>query len=121
MARQGCALRRPLAEQKYGCRHTTSMELGVLDNPNLSFILSTKILEQANTALRYAVALTVPRIGKQETHYLIPDALFGLEYRHNGTRLYRFFLGQTGEPSQLQTVCSAAQAYFGASCCTSST
>ncbi len=40
----------------------------------------------------YPVPFINPKTGKSETRDLIPDALFGLEYRKGSRKSYRFFL-----------------------------
>lgn len=82
---------------------TASIELASLADPNLSFIPQHAILARAQTTLRYLVSIKNPETGKEEKSDLIPDALFGLEYHHNGTRRYRFFLVEADrgtEPSR---------------------
>lgn len=71
---------------------TASIELEAIADPNLSYIPQHAILARAGTTLRYPVSFKDPRTGREERHVLIPDAIFGLEYRHSGTPLYRFFL-----------------------------
>jgi hypothetical protein len=79
-----------------------SFELGARPNPNLRFISWEEILQRApeeTRALRIPFALPTrvrfmfPASAKQECidTVAIPDAMFGLEYRHGGRRQYRFF------------------------------
>lgn len=71
---------------------TASIELATLDNPSVAFIPQHQILERAGTALRYPVTFEHPQGGKPETRDLIPDAIFGLEYRRGSESSYRFFI-----------------------------
>lgn len=82
---------------------TASIELATLDDPNLTYIPQHLILSRANTALRYPVPFKNPLTGRDETSDLIPDALFGLEYRHGGNSSFRFFVieaDRSTEPSR---------------------
>jgi len=71
---------------------TASIELATIADPKLAYIPQEAILERANTTLRYPVPFTNPKTGKTETKDLIPDAIFGLEYKQPGSSKYRFFL-----------------------------
>ena len=65
---------------------TASIELATIQTGNVRFIFQDEILTRARTTLRFPV--TVDGVARD----LIPDALFGLEYREAGKRLYRFFI-----------------------------
>lgn len=71
---------------------TASIELGTIDDPNLTYIPQHAILSRAKTKLRYPVPFRNPTTGKEEKCDLIPDAIFGLEYRHTGVSGFRFFV-----------------------------
>jgi len=71
---------------------TASIELATLDNPALTYIPQSAILQRAKTRLRYPVPFIDPRTRREVRSDLIPDALFGLEYAHGNRPLYRFFL-----------------------------
>ena len=82
---------------------TSSIELATIAEPNLRYISQEQILARAKAKLRYPVPFKNPRTGKTETRDLIPDALFGLEYRENRKLGYRFFLVEADrgtEPSR---------------------
>jgi Replication-relaxation len=82
---------------------TASIELATLDDPNLVYIPQHAILERANTTLRYPVPFRNPVTGKELQSDLIPDAVFGLEYRHSGNSAFRFFVVEADratEPSR---------------------
>lgn len=82
---------------------TASIELATLDDASLAYIPQAEILARAKTALRYPVPLTDSQTGRRETRDLIPDALFGLEYRQRTGRMYRFFVVEADrgtEPSK---------------------
>ena len=71
---------------------TASIELATLDDPQVSFIPQHTILERAGSGLRCTVPFVNPATGKEERHDLIPDALFGLEYREGERSSFRFFV-----------------------------
>jgi len=82
---------------------TASIELATLDDPSLSFIPQEKILARAKTTLRYPVPFTDPASSRAQTRDLIPDALFGLDYKRSSGSLYRFFVVEADrgtEPSR---------------------
>ena len=82
---------------------TASIELATQGDPNLSFIPQSAILRRAGTGLRAAVPFKNPGTGKTETKDLIPDAIFGLEYRAAAASVYRFFIVEADratEPSR---------------------
>ena len=60
---------------------TASIELSTLTDPTLEYIPQEAILERAETVLRYPVPFKNPATGMKETKDLIPDAIFGLEYK----------------------------------------
>ena len=71
---------------------TASIELATLDRDDLTYIPQSEILKRAKTALRYPTQIKDPESKRTFTKDLIPDALFGLEYHHQGKNFYRFFL-----------------------------
>ncbi|MGB0747120.1 MAG: replication-relaxation family protein [Magnetospiraceae bacterium] len=71
---------------------TASIELATLARNNIRFIPQADILSRAGAELRYPTTITNPKTGRTETRDLIPDALFGLEYRKGGQSYYRFFV-----------------------------
>ncbi|MCP4184270.1 MAG: hypothetical protein GY761_13300 [Hyphomicrobiales bacterium] len=82
---------------------TASIELATMADPKLGYIPQEQILERADTALRYPVPFKNPVAGKTETKDLIPDAIFGLEYKQAGGSKYRFFIVEADrgtEPSR---------------------
>ncbi len=82
---------------------TASIELSVIDDPGLAYIPQEQILARAEAKLRYPVPFKNPSTGKTETRDLIPDALFGLEYKDRNHRGYRFFVVEADrgtEPSR---------------------
>ena len=60
---------------------TASVELATLGDPRVKFIPQHAVLARAGTGLRWSVPFVNPATGQEERHDLIPDALFGLEYR----------------------------------------
>ncbi|MCG6867342.1 MAG: replication-relaxation family protein [Gammaproteobacteria bacterium] len=82
---------------------TASIELATLENPSLTYIPQQAILQRAGTVLRHPAPFENPTTKKTETRDLIPDAVFGLEYRKGGERSYRFFIVEADratEPSR---------------------
>lgn len=85
---------------------TASVELATLNNSTLTFIPQSAILARAETDLRFPVPFKNPKSGKVEFKDLIPDAVFGLEYKLAGKSSYRFFIVEADratEPSQAST------------------
>jgi Replication-relaxation len=71
------------------CEAVASLELAVRADEHLRFIAWPEILARAPEATRASktpLRLPVPSGGT-----LAPDAVFGLEYRTNGAKTYRFF------------------------------
>jgi hypothetical protein len=82
---------------------TASIELATLNDPNVTYIPQQAILERAGAVLRYPVPYENPTTKKTETKDLIPDAIFGLEYRQGSETSYRFFIVEADratEPSR---------------------
>jgi len=71
---------------------TASIELATLARDDLTYIPQSKILSRAQTTLRHPTKIKDPESNRIFTKDLIPDALFGLEYHHQGENFYRFFL-----------------------------
>ncbi len=71
---------------------TASIELATMADPKLEYIPQETILARADTVLRYPVPFKNPVTGKVETKDLIPDAIFGLEYKQEKGSKYRFFI-----------------------------
>jgi len=71
---------------------TASINLATLDRDDLAYIPQSEILKRAGTTLRYSTKIRDPKTKRTFTKDLIPDALFGLEYRYEGQKFYRFFL-----------------------------
>jgi len=71
---------------------TASLELATLERDDLTYIPQSTILKRAGTTLRFPTKIEDPDTTQTFTKDLIPDALFGLEYRHQGQKFYRFFL-----------------------------
>ncbi len=71
---------------------TASVELATLARNDVTYIPQHAVLGRADAVLRCPVPFDNPATGKRETRDLIPDALFGLEYRIGEKRSYRFFV-----------------------------
>jgi len=71
------------------CEALASIELAARDDPRLRFIAWPEILSRAPEAVRTAgrpQRLPVPSGG-----HLVPDGMFGIEYRNGTAKSYRFF------------------------------
>lgn len=71
---------------------TASIELAVREHADLSFIPAAAILDRAGTTLRCPVSFIEPGTRRPITKDLIPDGLFGLQYRTPAGDRFRFFL-----------------------------
>jgi hypothetical protein len=71
---------------------TASVELATLVDLHVNFIPQHAILTRAGAGLRCSVPFVNSATGQEERHDLIPDALFGLEYRSGGQSSFRFFV-----------------------------
>lgn len=71
---------------------TASIELAAIERDYLTYIPQSKILERAETELRFPARINDTESGNEVTKVLIPDALFGLEYRRQGDSYFRFFI-----------------------------
>ncbi|MEM7545371.1 MAG: replication-relaxation family protein [Pseudomonadota bacterium] len=71
---------------------TASIELVAMARADLTYVPGWRILERAGAELRYPVTIADPTSGRQLTKYLIPDALFGLEYHTAAGSRFRFFV-----------------------------
>lgn len=70
---------------------TASIELATLDMPDIAFIPQARILARAQTDLRCPVRIIDPVTKRETVKDLIPDAVFGLEYRTEAGSRFRFF------------------------------
>jgi hypothetical protein len=70
---------------------TASIELASLEREDIGYIPESRILERAGTELRWPIAIRDPATGKACTKDLLPDAIFGLEYRTGKASRFRFF------------------------------
>lgn len=86
---------RPYGSWKHECMVsciTASIELATLATPHLTYIPQHRILERADVPLRARVPFQDPATKRQECRELIPDAMFGIEYKVGSSARYRFFL-----------------------------
>lgn len=70
---------------------TASIELACLERDDLNYIPQSKILERAETCLRWPTEICDPDSGATYEKDLLPDAVFGLEYLKPAGRRYRFY------------------------------
>lgn len=73
------------------CEILASIELGVLACPGLRFVSWAEILAKAPESTRTASFPARMPIGAGSGSYVVPDAVFGLEYLCDGRKTYRFF------------------------------
>lgn len=76
---------------------TASIELAIRETPGLRFIPQREILARApnpTIEIPCSIAYTNQRTGKHQRleKPLVPDALFGIEYRREGGSAFRFFM-----------------------------
>jgi hypothetical protein len=70
---------------------TASIELATLERGDVSYIPQSTILARANATLRYPVSITDPVSKRQCIKHILPDAIFGLQYRTSEGDRFRFF------------------------------
>ncbi len=70
---------------------TASIELATLERSDIAYIPQSKILTRAGTDLRFPVTITDPVTKRVQDKDLIPDAIFGLEYKSETGSRFRFF------------------------------
>jgi hypothetical protein len=70
---------------------TASIELACLERDDNAYIPQSRILARADAELRWPTRLADPATGKAYTKDLLPDAVFGLEYRTGKGSGFRFF------------------------------
>ncbi len=70
---------------------TASIELACLAHPDINFIPQNAILARSDVELRWATNIADPATGKTYPKDLLPDAVFGLEYRTPSGSRFRFF------------------------------
>ena len=82
---------------------TASIELATLDHDGLLYIPQSRLLERADTDLRYPVDTPDPGSGRVYQKDLIPDALFALEYDTPEGKRYRSFLVEADRSTEPAT------------------
>lgn len=82
---------------------TASIELATLERDDLAYIPEADILARTGAGLRYPTEIVNPGTGRTVRKDLIPDALFGLEYRNKGRNYYRFFAVEADRGSEPAT------------------
>ena len=70
---------------------TASIELACIDRDDINYIPQSKILARADVSLRWPTEICDPNSGASYEKYLLPDAVFGLEYLTPAGKRYRFF------------------------------
>jgi Replication-relaxation len=82
---------------------TASIELATLNRDDIIYIPQTQLLKRAGTSLRYTVNTFDPSAKKEITKDLIPDALFGLEYKTPKGNRFRCFLVEADRSTEPAT------------------
>ena len=82
---------------------TASMELGALGRSAMTYIPQSQILARAETELRLPVAIIDPETRREMTKILMPDAIFGLEYRTDSGSRFRFFVVEADRATEPTT------------------
>jgi hypothetical protein len=72
------------------CEVLASIELEIREHPDLRFIPWPEILAKAPESTRQSVQPYQLPAGDEQAS-VVPDAIFGIEYRGNGRKAYRFF------------------------------
>ncbi len=91
LVRNGAGANRQFAHSLMICEILASIELGARGGPGVRFVSWREILAKAPESTRTAsYPLRIPS-PEGNGGYLIPDAVFGLEYTVNGKKGYRFF------------------------------
>ncbi|MEI9933133.1 MAG: replication-relaxation family protein [Rhizomicrobium sp.] len=75
------------------CETLASLELGMTAAPGLRFITWPEILGRAPQAVQESA--TPFRMPLPSGGFLVPDGVFGIEYRQDGSKAYRFFALET--------------------------
>ena len=70
---------------------TASIDLAT-HGTNIRYIHQHEILDQLGVSMRIPITLRNDTLGRDEQHDLIPDAMFGLEYKSGDQKSYIFFL-----------------------------
>jgi len=70
---------------------TASIELACHEHGDVNYIPQSRILKRADTSLRWSTNICDPDSGATYEKDLLPDAVFGLEYRTAAGKRYRFF------------------------------
>jgi hypothetical protein len=82
---------------------TASIELATLDRADLAYIPQSRILERADADLRWRTIIADPSASRDYLKDLLPDALFGLEYRTDKGSRFRFFLVEADRATEPAT------------------
>ncbi|MFT5114814.1 MAG: hypothetical protein ACI8P9_004154 [Parasphingorhabdus sp.] len=70
---------------------TASIELATRGS-NIRYIHQHEILDQLGVSMRIPISIRNEQLARDEQHDLIPDAMFGLEYRNGYQKSYIFYL-----------------------------
>lgn len=82
---------------------TASVELATLARSDVRYISQSQILGRAGTELRYKTIISEPSTGRDHGKDLVPDALFGLEYRTEQGSRFRFFMVEADRATEPTT------------------
>lgn len=93
----------PFWHQREVAKVTAGVEIDCLNNADQNYIQGWKVLERAQTRLRYPVTFKDPGTGKTLTRDLIPDQLYGIEYLTDDGPRYRFYVVEVERGTNPQT------------------
>ena len=82
---------------------TASVELGISGRDDLHYLSQSDLLKRADADLRYPVRITNRRTGREQKSDIVPDALFGIEYRSAQGSRYRCFLVEADRSTEPAT------------------
>jgi hypothetical protein len=82
----------PFWHQREVAKVTARVEFECLQSSDRNYVQGWRVLERAQTKLRYPVTFRDPGTGRVLTRTLVPDQLFGIEYVTEVGPRYRFYV-----------------------------
>lgn len=82
----------PFWHQREVAKVTAGVEIACINRTDRNYIQGWKVLERAQTRLRYPVTFKDPGTGRTLTRDLIPDQIYGIEYLTEDGPRYRFYV-----------------------------
>ena len=78
--------------QREVAKVTAGVEINCINRPDQNYIHGWRVLERAQTRLRYPITFKDPGTGRTLKRDLIPDQLYGIEYLTDDGPRYRFYV-----------------------------